>query len=231
MSTPNANDRTYSIGQVVRMLQAEFPDLTVSKVRFLESAGLIAPRRKESGYRLFTEADVKRLKSILVLQRDHFLPLHVIKEKLDSGESVAYEVEAVARTEGVAHEEKTREELMREFSITPEFLDDLERFDLVSPRQVNGNHMYSADDVTVVALAQQLSAFGLQPRHLKIYENFVGKEALSFEQILFPMARQKGDEARENAKKTFDSLLRLATALRTALLRKTLRKRFPDIDF
>jgi DNA-binding transcriptional MerR regulator len=221
------SEKTYSISQVVEMLRNEFPDLTVSKIRFLESKGIIKPERKPSGYRLFTEKDVELLKKILILQRDHFMPLKVIKERLASGNLPDIRIDS----RSAKGEPLKAEEVMKTYGISHDFLDDLEKFGLIESSIGPEGRLYEPEDVIIIELAVKLKAFGIEPRHLRVIENLVSKEALSFEQILFPIVRQKTDESLKQAKEMLDTLLSLSTEIHKVLIIKNLKKKFPEITF
>ncbi len=218
-------DKYYSISKVVEILKEEFPDVSVSKIRFLESKGIIKPQRRDSGYRLFTDEDINLLKKVLVLQRDYFMPLKVIKEKIQSGNLPELTIEV----EGKTAESMKIDEVMKRFGVNHEFFDELEKFGLIQPLITPEGKMLSRDDVKIVELAVNFRAFGLEPRHLRVIENLASKETLSFEQILFPLIRQKTEEGIENARKTKDTLLDLSTKLHKTLIVKYLKQKFPEI--
>lgn len=221
------SEKTYSISQVVEMLKNEFPDLTVSKIRFLESKGIIKPERKPSGYRVFTEKDVELLKKVLILQRDYFMPLKVIKERISSGNLPDVRIDSSS----ISNEPLKAEEVMKRYSINYDFLDELEKFGLIEAIIGPEGRLYEPDDVMIIELAVKLKAFGIEPRHLRVIENLVSKEALSFEQILFPIVRQKTDESLKQAKDMLDTLLSLSSEIHKILIIKNLKKKFPEIAF
>lgn len=223
------DNRYYSIGQVVEILKKEFPEITVSKIRFLESAGLLKPKRRKSGYRLFSEEDINRLRKILTLQKEYYLPLSVIKEKLDSSEDIHVETPLPKTSD--SDSPVLLSEFVQESGIPQEFILDLENYGIVETTNTPDGKKISPEDLGIIQAAYSLSSFGLEPRHLKIYENFIAKEALTFEQILFPITRHKTHNTNETVKKMYETLLRHSLALQTSLLKKILKKRFPEIDF
>jgi DNA-binding transcriptional MerR regulator len=165
------------IGQVLAELQPEFPDISPSKIRFLEAEGLIAPERASSGYRRFAVADIERLRYILTAQRDEYLPLRVIKQRLDA-------MDGVARPEPDA---MTRSELLEATGADEEILAELEDYGLV-PRA----RLYGTRAASVVRSAVELREYGIQPRHLRAVKAAADREISLVEQVVAPLARQKG---------------------------------------
>jgi DNA-binding transcriptional MerR regulator len=184
---------TSTIGQVLEELRGEFPDVSPSKIRFLEAEGLIEPARSRSGYRRFTVADVERLRFILTAQRDEYLPLRVIKERLDERDAAVPVV-------------FTRSELLADSGCPEETLAELEDYGLI-----RRSRQYGADALSVVQTAVALAEFGVQPRHLRAVKAAVERETSLVEQVAAPLARQRG--GREPA---------LATATRVATLIESL---------
>jgi DNA-binding transcriptional MerR regulator len=165
------------IGQVLAELRQEFPDISPSKIRFLEAEGLITPARAESGYRRFAVADIERLRFILTAQRDEYLPLRVIKQRLDAMDGVvAPEPDAV-----------TRSELLEVTGADEDILAELEDYGLVRRAR-----QYGTDAVGVVRAAVALREYGIQPRHLRTVKAAADKEVSLVEQVVAPLARQKG---------------------------------------
>jgi DNA-binding transcriptional MerR regulator len=172
-----------SIGQVLDELSAEFPDVSPSKIRFLEAEGLIRPLRSNSGYRRFTAADITRLRFILTAQRDEYLPLRVIKERLDAldgsdGGDGAGAVPALAMT---------RSELLAAAGAAEELLGELEDYGLIRRAR-----SYGAQPLSVLRSAVHLGAHGIQPRHLRAIKAAAERETALVEQAVAPLARQKG---------------------------------------
>jgi DNA-binding transcriptional MerR regulator len=172
-----------SIGQVLDELSAEFPDVSPSKIRFLEAEGLITPLRSNSGYRRFTTADITRLRFILTAQRDEYLPLRVIKERLDAldgdhGDGAAAAVPPLAMT---------RSELLAAAGAAEELLAELEDYGLIRRAR-----SYGAQPLSVLRSAVHLGAHGIQPRHLRAIKAAAERETALVEQAVAPLARQKG---------------------------------------
>lgn len=219
------SSKTYSISQVVQMLKEEFPDISVSKIRFLESKGVISPRRKESGYRVFTDDDVEVLRKVLILQRDYFMPLKVIREKLQKGDLP----KIPGSSSGKAGKPLKVDEIIKKFKISYDFIDELEKFGLIQGYHTPEGKSYNPEDVEIIELAVKFSQFGIEPRHLRVIENLVSKEALSFEQILFPMVRQKTEESISNAREVLETLISLSTGFHKLMIVKTLKEKFPEL--
>jgi DNA-binding transcriptional MerR regulator len=235
-----------SIGEVLTLLKDEFPDVTISKIRFLESQGLLDPERTPSGYRKFYDNDVARLRWILRQQREHFLPLKVIKGRLigDSetegggeeqastgsgggGAAAAMAAAAEADPEPLSPPRSgtslTLQELAASCGLETSDLKDLERFDLIASRTVGGTAYYDDDALAAAHVAAGFMKFGVEARHLRMYKTAAEREAGFFEQVVMPMLKQRNPEARRQASETLAELARLGQQLRSAMLRNALR--------
>jgi DNA-binding transcriptional MerR regulator len=199
----------YGIGEVLAQLSGEFPDVRISKIRFLESEGLIEPARSPSGYRRFSRRDVERLRYILTAQRDHYLPLRVIKEKLDSPDGAA-ELARPLRDGAML----TRAELLGEAGIEAGTLDELEEFGLIRRR----GRQYGPDALSVATLAAELARFGVQPRHLRAVKASAERETSLIEQVVAPVLRQRSPGAVERAGQTARDIAALSMRLHAALI-------------
>jgi DNA-binding transcriptional MerR regulator len=173
-----------SIGQVLDELSAEFPDISPSKIRFLEAEGLIQPLRSSSGYRRFSAADIKRLRFILTAQRDEYLPLRVIKERLDALDGAGDRDGGPAAVPPVA---MTRSELLAAAGAAEDLLGELEEYGLIRRAR-----SYGAQALTVLRSAVRLGEHGVQPRHLRAVKAAAEREAALVEQAVAPLTRQKG---------------------------------------
>jgi len=175
-----------SIGQVLDELSAEFPDISPSKIRFLEAEGLISPLRSSSGYRRFSAADITRLRFILTAQRDEYLPLRVIKERLDAldGDGSGAGGNGAGVVPPLA---MTRSELLAAAGAAEELLAELEDYGLIRRAR-----SYGAQPLSVLRSAVQLGAHGIQPRHLRAIKAAAERETALVEQAVAPLARQKG---------------------------------------
>ncbi|MFY9586542.1 MAG: MerR family transcriptional regulator [Actinomycetota bacterium] len=237
-----------SIGEVLSALQPDFPDVTVSKIRFLESEGLVDPERTASGYRKFYQQDLDRLKFILTLQRDSYLPLKVIRERLaqyDAGlVGTTVEVGNGAAREAVDEAPKaTRPEveidedlaepatalhlsendLAAAAGLDPSQVSMLREFGVICTHRMNGDSYFDQDDLIVGRIARDFLRYGVEPRHLKMFRHFAEREAALFEQIVLPALRNRSPETRKQATQSLSDLARLSKKLRHAFLRQNLR--------
>jgi DNA-binding transcriptional MerR regulator len=238
-----------SIGEVLDLLKAEFPDVTISKIRFLESQGLLDPERTPSGYRKFYEADIERLRWILQQQREHFLPLKVIKGRLVSEAApapppprvptvtapprprplpVAVPADADGDdrpflSAGESGATLTREELASASGLSADSLAQLERFGLLVGRSMAGGVYYDEEALLIANLAAGFMHFGVEARHLRMYRNTVEREAGLLEQLVLPLLKQRNPQSRRKAVEMLTELAQLGGGLRQALLRQELR--------
>jgi len=213
------------IGEVLASLRADFPDISVSKIRFLESEGLIAPARSPSGYRKFAVADVQRLRYILTAQRDQYLPLRVIKERLvpsaaaDPGDGARRGTGAEeASGRSVREAMLTRRELLEAAGIDEEKLAELEDFGLVRRE----GRQYGQNALEVARTVAALAAYGVQARHLRAVRAAVERETSLIEQVIAPTLRQRNAAARENAGRTARQIAALSLRLHRALIEAAL---------
>jgi DNA-binding transcriptional MerR regulator len=222
----------HTIGEVLAVLRDDFPDVTISKIRYLESEDLVHPERTPSGYRKFSRADVSRLRYVLAAQRDHYLPLRVIKEHLealDRGEplpSGAGVQAAVPPPPAVADEQTgvpplTAEQFARAAGLEPEQLADCVQFGLLGT-DAQGRH--PAADLPVARAAAGLARHGIEPRHLRVYRTGAEREAALLEQLVTPVLRARSDEARTRAAEQLQELAGLSAQLHGALLEARLRE-------
>jgi DNA-binding transcriptional MerR regulator len=234
-----------SIGAVLAQLRPEFPDVTISKIRFLESEGLVCPGRTPSGYRQFAPADVERLKFVLAAQRDHYLPLKVIKEQLDAADDGRWPgaplaprlAKNLAGLNGAAHApvaaaifdrlssagpeiRMTREEFLAEVGIDSATLVELEQYGLVRPGAAG---FYSPDSVVVARTVKTMTEFGIEPRHLRAFRASADREVGLLEQIVTPLQRQHDPDARARADEVVRELAALSVTLHTLLVKAGLR--------
>jgi DNA-binding transcriptional MerR regulator len=220
-----------SIGEVLVTLKTEFPDVTISKIRFLEGEGLVNPERTPSGYRKFREEEVERLRTILRMQRDEYLPLKVIKDRLDK----ASEEEPVLKRAQVEGEEEdltlaptglhmSAEELSSATGVERERIRELESFGIICSHGLNGDRYYDGEDFVVLSIVKGFFKYGIEPRHLTMYRHFAEREASFFESIVLPMLRQKNPDARRAAADNLQDLAGLSRKLKQALLRTNLRQ-------
>jgi DNA-binding transcriptional MerR regulator len=217
--------RLLTIGAVCTRLQAEFPDISISKIRYLEDQGLLAPRRTQSGYRLFSEDDVERLETILRLQRDEFLPLRVIRQELASPSGAGKERRR-RRPAGLAEpdDELDLDELCERAAITRELARELEEYGLLQPRREGGEKLYPAGDADVAVACAKLARFGISARHLRTFRTAADREAGLLEQLVAPSLRSRSQERRDAAVQQLQSLAEVAQELSQLLFWRDLRQ-------
>jgi len=222
--------RSYmSIGEVLVMLKTEFRDVTISKIRFLEGEGLIDPERTPSGYRKFYDKDIERLRTILRMQRDEYLPLKVIKDRLENKEEDGAAKPALAPVEEEIAIPPTglhmsEEELAVATGVDKNRIRELESFGLLRAHGLNGDKYFDGDDFIVLSIAKDFFKYGIEARHLTMYRHFADREATFFESIVLPMLRQKNPDARRLAADNLSELAGLSRKLKQALLRSNLRQ-------
>jgi DNA-binding transcriptional MerR regulator len=212
-----------SIGEVLALLRDDFPDVTISKLRFLEAEGLVEPLRAPSGYRKYTVDHVQRLRYVLAAQRDRYLPLRVIREDLaalDRGERVIGFSPHAAATD-LAPALLTRDQLIERADITADALSGLEEYGLVAAR---ADGLFDAEALTVARVAGQLAQYGLHARHLRPYRAAADREVGLLAQAVAPLARTDGPGGRAHAVQTVHELAALCAQLHAALVRVGLRQ-------
>ncbi|MEV0492554.1 transcriptional regulator FtsR [Streptomyces atratus] len=233
--TAAADDRAMSIGTVLLQLRDEFPEVTISKIRFLEAEGLVEPQRTPSGYRKFRPGDVERLAQVLRMQRDHYLPLKVIREHLDAlarGEQASLPAAGGPRdlTDGSWDGESWRAaaarigrmELLVAAEVTESELEEWESYGLIAPTAEGG---YDAETVTIAKLVADLGRFGLEPRHLRAMRGAAEREAGLIEQVVSPLRRHRNPQTRAHAEAKTKELAELSVRLHSALVQAALRIR------
>ncbi|CAB0748815.1 MerR family transcriptional regulator [Corynebacterium diphtheriae] len=229
-SSLSSSKKTMSIGVVLAKITAEFPDVTVSKIRYLESEGLITPQRTSTGYRRFTQDDVERLRYILVTQRDNYLPLKVIREQLEAMDSGA--VTPISRGSDNApliSPESFRTSVVTRLSdidvaaraqVSESEVSELAEAGLIRP---DSSGFFTADDVQVVSVAVQLKEFGFDVRHLKSLRNLASRHADLISRATTPVARSQSESARQRAEEMSQQLSALVVSLNATMLRSMLR--------
>jgi DNA-binding transcriptional MerR regulator len=227
-----------SIGEVLGQLRADFPDVTISKIRFLEEQGLVQPDRTPSGYRKFSTSDVARLRYVLSQQRDNYLPLRVIKDQLEaidnghgpSGHGGAPRPAHVAITDNAPTPEHfrsapaamrlTREELLNTAGLTRDQLLELEQFGLVTGR---AGGFYDDDALAIAQVVAELARFGIEGRHLRGFKSAAEREVSLFGQVAGPMVKHRSGDGRARAEETVRELAALSLRLHAALVQIGLR--------
>jgi DNA-binding transcriptional MerR regulator len=215
--------RFLTIGTVCGMLKDDFPDISISKIRYLEDQGLLAPRRTQGGYRLFSEEDVERLETILRLQRDEFLPLRVIRQELASPKTRDRKRRRAAGLTG-EEEELDLTELCERAGIDTRLARELEEFGLLTPRSQAGEKRYRDSDADIALACGQLAHFGIAPRHLRGFRTAADREAGLIEQLVGPSLRARNPERRRAGLEDLESLSELAQELSRLLFRRALRR-------
>jgi hypothetical protein len=214
--------RLLTIGAVCARLREEFPDISISKIRYLEDQGLLAPKRTRGGYRLFGEDDVDRLETILRLQRDEFLPLRVIRQHLASPGAVRGRRR---RPPGLAADEEiSLDELCRRGGISPELAKELESYGLIEARRDRGENRYAETDADIALACAKLAEYGIAPRNLRAFRTSVDREANLLEQLLAPGLRSRSGERRKAAAEDLQALGALAQELSQLLFWRNLRR-------
>jgi DNA-binding transcriptional MerR regulator len=213
----------FGVSEVLAQLQPEFPDVSVSKIRFLEAEGLIKPARTPSKYRKFTPGDVERLRYILTAQRDQYLPLRVIKDQLEAGDEDhgprhlnRYPVLAGGPAGPTAP--LSRRELLEATGIDEARLAELEEFGLV---RRSGRH-YGQDALDAARAIVALDHYGVQARHLRVLRAAAERETALIEQVVAPLLQQRSPGARERAGQTAREIAAVVLQLHTALIEAAL---------
>jgi DNA-binding transcriptional MerR regulator len=218
--------RSLTIGAVCRRLKADYPDISISKIRYLEDQGLVSPRRTQGGYRLFTEEDVERLETILRLQRDEFLPLRVIRQELAAPRPRDRKRPARGGLRA-PQEEIDFNALCARSGATREFVRELEDFGLLEPRIENGTRLYPERDVEVVEACLRLARYGVEPRNLRSFRTGADREAGLLEQIVAPALRSPKPERRTAGLEDLEALASLSQELSQLLFWRAVRSFLP----
>jgi DNA-binding transcriptional MerR regulator len=216
-------ERLHTIGAVCARVQEEFPDISISKIRYLEDQGLLTPKRTRGGYRLFSEEDVERLETILRLQRDEFLPLRVIRHELASGSAGATKRRRPVGIGSAKERELDLAELCERAEIGADLARALEEFGLLSPRVDAGERLYRESDADIAAACGRLAHFGIDARHLRTFKNSAGREAGLLEQLVGPALRARNPERRKAALDDLQSLAEASQELARLLFWRELR--------
>jgi len=226
-----------TIGELVESLTPAHPDLTISKVRFLEDEGLVTPERTAGGYRKFSTADVARVDLIVRLQKEHFLPLAVIREKLkdfDKGKVPEELRPMVTRPESVAQpfdqsEAVPLEDIPNALGFPVSFVRELAEFGLVKLNKGDRGDELPRGDVAIAHTCWDMRAFGMDPRHLRMYVTAADREADVFKQILMPAYRHRTAETRQKLVESVSELMRLTDELKRGLARRAVADTFEDV--
>ncbi len=212
----------HTIGAVCELLREEFPDISISKIRYLEDQGLLNPSRTRGGYRLFAEADVERLITILRLQRDEFLPLRVIREELRAPTADR----AKRRAGGLRAQEDEIDlsELCERAGVSAEFARQLEEFSLLAPRVEGGERLYTESEADIALACARIARHGIDARHLRAFRTAAGRQSALLEQVVAPALRSRNLERRAAALEDLEHLAVVAQELAQLLLMRDLRE-------
>jgi DNA-binding transcriptional MerR regulator len=231
--------KALTIGAVCKALTQEFPDISISKIRYLEDQKLVTPRRTAGGYRLYAHDDVARLRTILRLQRDEFLPLRVIRQELARGRSVddapaPLEGRKAPRRAGVSVRDQgawtTLEEVLEATGASPQLVGELEDFGLIGQARSQGapgkpgTRLYDDTDREIVRVCAELARYGVHGRNLRVFKTAADRESQLLQQLLAPSLRSRNPDRRRDALDTLEDLAAIASHLNSLLLVSDLRK-------
>jgi DNA-binding transcriptional MerR regulator len=231
--SPSRPRKALTIGAVCKILQGEFDDVSISKIRYLEDQKLLNPRRTSGGYRLYSQSDVERLRTILRLQRDEFLPLRVIRQELAGGGDLVLGDSERKPTNGAARRailvDTSRaylalEEVVEETGAREELIAELENFGIVQPEKREGKVVYDETDREIVRAANELSRVGVGARNLRVFRSSADREAQLLEALLGPSLRSRNPERRKEALQSLESLAATVSHLKHLLLVRDLRR-------
>jgi DNA-binding transcriptional MerR regulator len=230
-----ARQKSITIGAVCKALAQEFPDISISKIRYLEDQKLVTPRRTPGGYRLYTQGDVARLRMILRLQRDEFLPLRVIRQELasgrgDAGAAPAPGRESVRPRRAVVSVREgsgalfSLEEVLEETKADAKLVRELEEYGVVKGELRGGARYYDETEREIVGAVAELARYGVGGRNLRVFRSSADREANLLQQILAPALRSRNPQRRKEALEALENLAAVTTHLRHLLLVRDLRK-------
>jgi DNA-binding transcriptional MerR regulator len=233
--------KSLTIGAVCKQLSQEFPDISISKIRYLEDQKLLSPRRTPGGYRLYAQGDVSRLRTILRLQRDEFLPLRVIRQELAAGRtenetpsSSSPPPPEVARP-GAALRRLTfsirdrgalysLEDVVEETGADPGLVREMEDFGIVAGEMRGSTRYYDETEREIVRAVTELSRYGVAGRNLRVFKTSAERESALLQQILAPALRSRNPERRKEAVEALENLAAVASHLKHLLLVRDLRR-------
>jgi DNA-binding transcriptional MerR regulator len=231
---PARRTKALTIGAVSKQLEREFPDVSISKIRYLEDQKLLSPRRTRGGYRLYTPADVQRLRTILRLQRDEFLPLRVIRQELAAGRTEAEVAQGGAgdgrpmRRATVAVKGEAAlyglQDVLDETGAEPALVKELEDYGVIKGNRRDGEVFYDDTEKEIVRAVQELARFGVGGRNLRVFRTSADREAALLEQILAPALRSRNAERRKEGVEALENLAAVASHLKHLLLVRDLRR-------
>jgi DNA-binding transcriptional MerR regulator len=226
--------KALTIGAVCKILQSEFDDISISKIRYLEDQKLLTPRRTPGGYRLYSQADVERLRTILRLQRDEFLPLRVIRQELAAGGEIDLGGDGERRQSGSSVRRAilvntssaylTVEQVIEETGAREELIGELENYGIVQPEKREGKVVYDETDREVIKAANELSRFGVGARNMRVFRTSADRESNLLEAVLGSSLRSRNPDRRKEALESLESLAATVSHLKHLLLVRDLRR-------
>jgi DNA-binding transcriptional MerR regulator len=225
MAVTPKDGRPQTIGAVCRLLSEEFPDISISKIRYLEDQGLLAPRRTKGRYRLYADEDVERLRTILRLQRDEFLPLRVIRQELASATGRTQRRNALeSALSGGEEDEIDLGELCERAGITSSFARELEEYGLIESRVDGRERLFAAGEADVAAVCARLARFGIDARHLRTFRTAAEREIGLLSAIVAPALRSRKPDRRQSGVEDLQLLAELAQELSQLLFSRSLKR-------
>jgi len=225
-----ADGRT--IGAVCEALSREFPDLTISKIRYLEDRGLLTPRRTAGGYRIYGKTEVTRLRTVLRLQRDEFLPLKVIRQELAVGRKEATSPDGASapvtpkrRATAVERNSSwtTLDDVLLDTGVEPGLVKELQDYGVVKGEQRGAELGFDDTEVEIVRAVGELARYGVAGRNLRVFRSSADRESQLLQQILAPSLRSKNPQRRAEAVEALDNLASVTSYLGHLLLVRDLR--------
>jgi len=234
---PRPAAKSLTIGAVCKQLEREFPDISISKIRYLEDQKLLSPRRTPGGYRLYSPGDVNRLRTILRLQRDEFLPLRVIRQELAAGRSEPEvskgkgpDARGLRRATVAVKAQNSLyrlSDVLDDTDADPRLVKELEEYGVIRGEKRDGETFYDDTEREIVRAVQELARFGVAGRNLRVFRTSADREAALLEQILAPALRSRNPERRREAVEALENLAAIASHLKHLLLVRDLRKFAP----
>ncbi len=239
---PPRQAKSLTIGAVCKGLQQEFPDISISKIRYLEDQKLVTPRRTPGGYRLYSPSDVARLRTILRLQRDEYMPLAVIRQELASGRTVEDASTAPAAADGAAPRPSggsprrmsvsvrpggstySLEDVVEDTGAEARLVQELEDFGIIKGELRGNTRYYDETDREIIRAVRELAAYGVAGRNLRVFKSSAEREAALLNQILAPALRSRNPERRREAMDALENLAAVASHLKHLLLIRDLRR-------
>ena len=233
---PGGRQKAVTIGAVCKALHQEFPDISISKIRYLEDQKLLAPRRTQGGYRLYAQSDIARLRTILRLQRDEFLPLRVIRQELAGGRAENDVAPPPAgdrphpqlRRAGVNVRDSgsmySLDDVVEETGADPKLVRELVEFGVIKGESRSGVQYYDETEREIVRAVSELARYGVGGRNLRVFRSSADREAQLLQSILAPALRSRNPERRNEAIEALENLASVTTHLKHLLLIRDLRK-------